>query len=193
VTTRTREHLDPIDRTAGGVSKARIITFDTLKEKADWLDAAASLDTALAYCREFARRFQSIEDPEARARSIQRWVRDHIHYVQDWRIVEGLPGEEFADSETVLRRGYDDCDGKSRLFVCLARICGLEARIRPIFARHPLDFVHVQAEVRWPGSERSAHAEPGGWMLVELILKFCEIGCNPDDMPRDARGKRIIA
>lgn len=187
-----REHIDAVDRTAGGFSKARILSFSTLGEKADWLDAAASFDTALLYCRKFAERFANIADPERRARAIQHWVRDKIHYVQDYRIVEGLPGEEFADSETVLRRGYDDCDGKSRLFVCLARICGLDVRIRPVFARHPLDFVHVQSEVRWPGSDRLSCSEPGGWCLVELILKGCEIGQNPDDMPRDSRGHRMI-
>lgn len=187
-----KEHRDTASRTANGLSKARILTFDTLKEKADWLDAAASLDTSLLYCRKFAQRFANIADPERRAREIQRWVRDNIHYSEDYRIIEQLPGEEFADSEAILRRGYDDCDGKSRLFVCLARICGLDTRIRPVFSRHPLDFVHVQCEVRWPRSEFLSYAEPGGWCLVELILKNCGIGQNPDDMPRDAQGKRMI-
>lgn len=187
-----KEHRDAADRTAGGLSTARILSFSTLGEKAAWLDSAASLDTSLIYMRNFAKRFANIADTERRAREIQRWVRDNIHYVQDYRIIEKLPGEEFADSEAILRRGYDDCDGKSRLFVCLCRLCGIESRIRPVFSRHPLDFVHVQAEVRWPRSEILHYAEPGGWLLAELILKNCEIGMNPDDMPRDANGKRMI-
>jgi hypothetical protein len=137
---------------------------------------------------------------EARTRAIQRWVRDHIRYVYDWRVSEGTRGEEFADAETCLARGYGDCDDKSRLFVALVRAAervhalGVQARIRPVFRTHPAwEFVHVQAEVRWWGSGAHPAAMPGGWLLAELILADCEIGQNPDDMPRGPHGQRRIA
>lgn len=177
----------------------RKIRFATLGEKARWLDANASLDAAMVMVRDVAQRFAAAHqgDAEALARGIHRWVRDHIRYVADtakvarWR--PAPDGEEFADSETILARGFDDCDGKSRLFVALCRAAGIECRIRPVFRRHPLDFVHVQAECRWPGSASLTEAEPGGWLLAELILKDCALGQDPDAMPRGPDGKRVLA
>ncbi len=180
-------------------SSDRVIDFASLEQKARWLDAAASLDSLRRGVQDVAGRFIGIEDPEARTRAIHRWVRDNIHYEQDYRVSQGLPGEEFADSETILRRGYDDCDGKSRLFVALLRAAEMlrplhvEARIRDVFTRHPLAFVHVQVEVRWPRSELSERAENGGWLLAEMILKGAEIGDDPDDVPRGPRGERVLA
>jgi transglutaminase-like putative cysteine protease len=180
-------------------SSVRVLTFTTLREKAAWLDASASLDALRGGIQDFVRRFLDTRDPETRARQIQRWVRDHIHYEHDYRVIEHLPGEEFADSETVLERGYDDCDGKARLFVALVRAAeilrplGLAARIRPVFRKHPLDFVHVQAEVLFHGSKVFPNAEPDGWIITELILKGCELGQNPDDCPRGPHGERLLA
>lgn len=174
--------------------ETRVVAWNTLAEKANWLDAAASMDTALKYVRQFASRFAKVPTLEAKAHEIHRWVRDNIRYVRDWRETTNSPGERFADSESILKQGYEDCDGKARLFVALCRTCGVDARIRPVFKKHPeLAFTHVQAEVRWPGSERLSYAMPGGWVLAELILKGCEIGMNPDDMPRDKKGNRILA
>jgi hypothetical protein len=177
----------------------RVIAFSTLAEKANWLDAAASLDSMRTGIQDVARRFVAEKDPELRTRNIHRFVRDRIHYEQDYRVSQGQPGEEFADSETVLKRGYDDCDGKARLFVALMRAAevvrplGTAARIRAVFRKHPLDFVHVQAEVMFHGSKRVTTADPDGWVLAELILKGCELGQNPDDCPRGPRGERILA
>lgn len=182
-------------------SEDTVLTFDSLDEKARWLDAASSLDSLRDGLRKAVARFLPIQSAEQRTREIQRYVRDRIHYVADWRVSNGQPGEELADSESILRRGYDDCDGKARLFVALvraaemARPLGTVARIRPIFKKHPLEFVHVQAEARWPGSARLPYAEAydgGGWVLVETILKGCEIGQNPDDCPRGPKGERLI-
>lgn len=193
-----KEHTAAADRERD--SLVRILSFDTLDEKARWLDAAASFDATLDYLRDFCHRqfsyrhfTQDENHREALVRAIHRWVRDNIHYVQDYRITQGKPGEEFADSETVLKRGYDDCDGKSRLFVALCRIMGVDAIIRPVFKPHPLDFVHVQALVRWPGSTAKPYADKDGWCLAEMILKGCEIGQNPDDVPRGPKGERVLA
>jgi transglutaminase-like putative cysteine protease len=173
----------------------RLVAFSTLMDKARWLDAAASLDATGLKLRGVAHRLQRRAELEhgasraALARELHRFARDEIRYVRDRG--RGPSGEQFADSETIVARGYDDCDGKSRLFVALCRVVGLEAHIRAIFP-HPGQFRHVQAEVRWPGSQREPLAGPGGWLLAELILKGCELGQSPDDVPRGPRGERVL-
>ena len=180
-------------------SSDRVLEFKSLEQKARWLDAAASLDSLRRGVQDVARRFLEIPDAEARTRAIHRWVRDHIHYEQDYRVSQGMAGEEFADTETVLERGYDDCDGKSRAFVALVRAAemlrplGVQARIRDVFMRHPFSFVHVQVEVKWPRSELAERAGPGGWLLAEMILKNAEIGDDPDQVPRGPHGERLLA
>lgn len=178
-------------------SKGRVIGWPSLQEKAAWLDGASSLDSLRSGIQNVASHFGG--NAEQRTRAIQRWVRDNVRYVFDYRTSVSSRGEEFADSETVLDRGYGDCDDKSRLFVALVRAAELRrplramAAIRPVFKKHPIEFVHVQAEVIWPGSQLVPNSFRGGWLLVELILKGCEIGQNPDDCPRGADGRRLIA
>jgi len=180
-------------------SSVRAVQFPSLEEKARWLDAAASLDALRGNVQDFVRRFLEVEGAEARTRAIHRWVRDHVHYEQDFRVSVGVPGEEFVDTETMIRRGYADCDDKARGFVALVRAAemlrplGVEARIRSVFVRHPLAFVHVQVEVRWPRSQFDERAQPDGWLLAEMILKNCEIGEDPDQCPRGPRDERLIA
>lgn len=162
----------------------RVLRFKSLEEKARWLDAAASIDSTLRYVRELTRTMFNrwLGEPEAFATMLQQYVRDHVAYVHDYRESVGEPGEEFADAETILKRGYDDCDGKSRAFVAMVRasgVPGLEARIRPVFKEHPHRFVHVQTELRYPGSDRYPEAEPGGWLLAEMILQGVGIGEDP--------------
>jgi len=129
---------------------------------------------------------------------LHRFCRDAIHYRTDkthtWRN-GGQTKEEFADPDVILARGYDDCDGKSRTFVAIGRAMGLECRIVPVFRHLGQDraFVHVQAECRWPGSEEFPLAEPDGWVLAELILRDCQLGQDPDSVPRDIHGKRILS
>jgi len=178
----------------------RVIDFRSDADKASWLDAASSLDSLRVGIQGVARRFLRERDPELRTRAIHRFVRDSIRYEQDYRVSTGQRGEEFADAETIIRRGYDDCDGKSRVFVAIMRAAekalplGAYARIRPVFAvDHPLQFVHVQGEVLFPGSRRIATADDEGWVIAELILKGCELGQNPDSVPRGPRGERVLA
>jgi Transglutaminase-like superfamily len=179
-------------------STDRVLAFSSLEEKAKWLDAAAGLDALRSQVQRLARRFLRIEDPEARTRAIQRWVRDHIKYQYDFRVSMGVPGEEFADTSSLLDRKFGDCDDKARAFVAIVRAAEMlkplrvEARIRPVFTRLPKQFVHVQAEVRWPRSTSHDNAMPGGWLLSELIVKGCEIGQDPDTVPRLPNGERQI-
>lgn len=60
-----------------------------------------------------------------------------------------------------------------------------------LFDRHG-NFVHVQAEVRYPGSEHEPNAQPGGWLLAELILRGCALGQDPDTCPTFADGRRVL-
>jgi hypothetical protein len=54
-------------------------------------------------------------------------------------------------------------------------------------------FVHVQAEVRWPGSVRDPRADNDGWILAELILRGVELGQDPMAAPRGPDGKFVCA
>lgn len=187
----------PIARDVGGQFKDRVLRFATLQEKANYLDAGASLDATLQYVRDFERAtFGHLHgSAEGYARAVQAWVRDHIQYVHDFKKSTGQPGEEFSDAEAILKRGYDDCDGKSRTFVALVRasqVPGLAARIRPVFKPHPYDFVHVQAECKFPGSAERPGADKDGWLLCEMILKDVGIGQDPTKAKKE-HGKFVLA
>ncbi len=174
--------------------RERVLTFRDLATKARWLDAAASVDSLTAPVRvlasRFVRRYPSVE---TRARAMHRWVRDTIAYANDRPLAgEIAMGEQFASAPEVLAIGADDCDGKSRLLVALARAGGVEARIRPVFPR-PDRFSHVQVELRWPGSETWDRASDDGWVLAETILRDCDLGDDPEAAPRDASGARVLA
>ncbi len=180
-------------------STARVVTFQSLQEKAHYLDSSASLDALRTDVQDYARRFERFSDAESRTRAIQRWVRDNIKYQYDYRVSINRRGEEFADSASLIKRGFGDCDDKARIFVALVRAVemihplNVRARIRPIFTKHPYEFVHVQAEVKWPRSVLHENSQgPKGWLLAELILKGCEIGQNPDTVPRLPNGERAI-
>lgn len=147
----------------------------------------ASLDARLPLVRELAGRCARGRDANRQdllAADLARLVRDGLRYVRD-------PGvEEFADAATALRRGFGDCDDKARTFVALCRACGVTARIRPVFLGPA--FVHVQGEVKYPGSERHPKAQAGGWLVVELILRGVGVGDDPERAPRFKDGRRIL-
>lgn len=179
------------------MSGPRLLLFEDLRAKADYLDAAASRDALTIAVRRLAFQIASeIPDVEVRARALHRFVRDRIAYRHDRPVMGPITmGEQFADSGTILARGVDDCDGKSRLLVALVRADphgDIEARVRPVFPT-PDRFSHVQAELRWDGSERWASADPEGWILAETILRDCELGDDPEKCPRDARNQRALA
>lgn len=174
-----------------------LLHFSSLRAKADWLDAAASEDSLTRQVRKLALAF-FVEFPnvEARARALHRYVRDRISYVRDRpRLGQLAMGEEFDDASDILRRGYDDCDGKSRLLVALCRAWPthqIQARIRPVFPA-PDRFSHVQVEMQWPGSIEWDASDDDGWVLAETILQGCELGDDPERAPRDAHGVRPLA
>lgn len=112
------------------------------------------------------------DDYEAIANEIHRFVRDGIRYQRDPALKE-----EFESAGTVLRRGWDDCDGKSRLAVALALALGIEAEINPMWRDGYL--THVQWRVRWPMSQRAKGAQADGWVVGELTVKGAELGQDP--------------
>lgn len=175
--------------TREGAGVRRPVTYENLVEKANWLDAAASLDARHPDVRELAARFAKARGPNDRqglANDLHRFVRDSITYVY------GPSHQEFADSATILSRGWDNCAGKSRLFCALCRAIELDCRIVPNFA-HPDEFNHVQAQVRWPGSEADPRAEAGGWLRAELIAKGVPLGSGPEVAQRDRNGRIVLS
>lgn len=164
------------------------VSFRSGEEKSRYLDAKCSLDARIPAVREFALRIARTRDPnraDLRAKDFHRFVRDNIRYVPD-------PfDEEFADASTILQRAAGDCDDKARLFVALCRAVGIESRIRPVFTGK--EFTHVQAEVKWPMSDRDPNAQPNGWIVVELILKNLPLGADIDEVPRLPDGRRELA
>ena len=184
--------MDPRE-VAGTPGARRSVRFPDPEAKARWLDASASEDATDPHLRAFARRFvhgrAELREPADVVRELHRYVRDAIAYVHDWG-----GREEFADTATILRRGFDDCDGKARTFVALVRALGLpdvQARIRPVFKGG--SFVHVQAETRFPGS-KGPRSDPEGWQLAEVIVRGVGLGDDPERIgERDARGRFVMA
>jgi transglutaminase-like putative cysteine protease len=159
----------------------REVQFGTWQEKAAWLNEAAKADALDPQILTFARPFRlAYPDPAARAVAIHRWVRDHIAYRRD-PLRDGKPREQFASAAVVLKRRFDDCDGKARLFVALCRAAELNAVIHPVVVDG--QFVHVQAAVQLRGA----------WVRAELILKGVELGEGVDAARRDAAGGPILA
>jgi transglutaminase-like putative cysteine protease len=176
--------------TQQGEGVRRPLTFASLEEKAAWLDAAASLDARHPGVRAFAQRFQKghANDPGYVAREIHKFARDGISYCF------GPSHQEFADTWTIIAEGgaaCDNCAGKSRVFVALCRAIEIDARIVPNFAS-PDDFNHVQAQVRWAGSERDPNAGPGGWLRVELIVRGVPLGAGPSAGQRTPSGGPML-
>lgn len=166
----------------------RRIVWSNADAKAQWIDGMAYVDAKQELVRDFAARCAFAFDPNDRAglaRTLQRFVRDSIRYVPDPTF------EEISDSQTILERAYGDCDDKARLFTALARAVGLDARVRPVQDEEGL-FYHVQCEVRFPGSERMRASQPGGWVLVELILRDCDLGDSPGQIPTSSNGSRVL-
>lgn len=170
-----------------GETRRRIV-WANAAAKAQWIDGMAFTDAKLSPVRAFAARCAFAFDPNDRlglARTLQRFVRDSIKYVPDPTF------EEISDSQTILERGWGDCDDKARLFTSLARAVGLDARVRPVEDEEGL-FYHVQCEVRFAGSERMRGAQPGGWLVVELILRDCDLGDTPAMIPCASHGARVL-
>jgi hypothetical protein len=128
------------------------------------------------------------DDWRRQASELFRFVRDGIRFQRD-------PDrrEQLADPRATLRRAYDDCDGKAGLLVALMLALGMDAAIWPVWKGDEL--VHVQAAVRWPGSERLSNARDGasvldgppgaGWIVSDPTIRGTELGTDPILVPRN--------
>ena len=144
-----------------------VTQFATLAEKAQWMDAAASLDALDPVVRRVARLVVGrADDPRQRAELLHRYVRDRIWYSRDPFGIEMTP-----DARVILQEGTEDCDGKARLLVALVRALRdprLAARLRSVWTGR--SFTHAQVELR---------AGDGPWRLAEVIVR----GVGVDDAP----------
>jgi transglutaminase-like putative cysteine protease len=130
-----------------------------------------ALDPAIVEMASTLARPFAPDDYLAIAREIFRWVRDGIRYQRD-------PGlrEEFASAGEVLKRGWDDCDGKVKLAVAMLRSVGMTADVHPVWRGGNL--THVQLRVRWPGSTK-VPGNVNGWIIGDETIKGAELTQNP--------------
>lgn len=172
-----------------GSAVLRPMTFANLQAKANWLDAAASLDATDPEVVAVARRFAIARGANHQcgiARDLHDFVRDGIPYVF------GDGHQRFYSSRELLNGSGGNCADKARLFVALCRAVEIEARIVPIFTS-PDEFVHVQAQVRCPGSTSDPRAEPGGWLRAELIARGVPLGSGAEAARYDRNGRVILS
>lgn len=172
--------------------------FTSPEEKARFLDGAARLDQyqrdVCAVADSFAPSGSTAGDTLVFMRRAHAFVRDHIAYRDDAPYRKGV--ERFADSSTILRRRFDDCDGKARAFVALCLSANrflfvpCEAAIRPIFPRYDW-FSHVQAAARIPG-HRTGLEQSDGWIVAELCLDGVPLGSGLEAARYDDLGRPVV-
>lgn len=174
------------------------IRFEDEQQKADWVASRALHDARIPAVGRLARQLvyqtrATVEQLPASSRpslesaycdAAHVWVRDSIRYVRDWTAGAGY-GEQLAPPDVVLARGWDDCDGKARLVAGLVNAaqieCSLscEARILPVWQGG--HFVHVQALVRYPGSDAHPKALDAGWLVSDPIVCGARLGDQPGE------------
>jgi len=145
-----------------------VTRFDSLAEKAMWMDASASVDALDPFVQSMARIIVAgTNDPSVWLRRIQEWTRDRIRYSGDpWGI------ERTPDTRVTIEQGTEDCDGKIKAFVALVRALkspAVDARVRSVWNDRG-DFFHVQGQAR-------LHA--GLWRDVEVTVRDVDIGERP--------------
>ena len=178
--------------------RTRRVLFRTWQDKANFLDGRAWVDARLPYVRAWARRVAMAHDPndfEGIARDLFEYVQHKIKYVSD------PASEEFSDAEQTMRQGFGDCDDKAELLVALLRSASssFEAHIRPVL--NDVGFAHVQVVMRFPrsylltamrsfpgGARPDFVANPGGWIVAEVILRDAQLGDDIQDVPRARDG-----
>lgn len=134
------------------------------------------------------------DDWRQQATQLFRFVRDGVRYQRD-----PDKREQLADPRATLWRGYDDCDGKASALVALLNAIGIDADVWPVWRGDQL--VHVQAAVRWPGTEKLRNAHNGdevidgpeglGWLVSDPTIRGAEIGANPALLPRNPDTGRL--
>jgi hypothetical protein len=125
---------------------------------------------------------------EQRAAKILRCCQLALRYQRDpaWHDRAGnRHGIEVLDSSAVLLfRGYGDCDAKTRLFLALCKVCGVPARLAPVF-RGTDGFPHVRAEV--------LDARTGTWLIADPSIVNSTIGYLPPHNRTHILQRRLTA
>ncbi len=102
-----------------------------LSEFKSWADVAqwalALFETKMTFSPELSRKIEEwrqISDQEQQVLAVLRFVQDDVRY---FGIEIGVSSEKPADPSAVFGRRFGDCKDKSRLFVSILRMLGLEA------------------------------------------------------------------
>lgn len=110
-------------------------------------------------------------------------ARDCIQYQLDSDRVGREQIDGYTDpersSDAALRRGYDDCDAKARLFVALCLAAGIAAEMVPRWKGERLAHVSGRAFVQGPG-ETGAR-----WYPAETILARARLGDVAEAVPKE--------
>ena len=92
--------------------------------------------------------------------------------------IDGFTDSE-ADPDTPLIRGFDDCDGKARLFVALCLAAGIPSEMVPRWDVESGRLAHVYARAYVAAPESDRH----GWWLAETILRRARLGDVAEQVP----------
>lgn len=109
-------------------------------------------------------------------------VRDCIVYKLDSERVgrEQIDGytDPEKDGDASLTRGYDDCDGKARLFVAICLAGGIRAEMVPRWKGEKLAHVYARAWCAGPN-------ETARWWFAETILRRARLGEESESVPKE--------
>lgn len=145
-----------------------------------------TLDTMAAITRKYQRDInivnaarqitQSVPERNSRGliETLQTWVRDHVKYVNDPRLVEMV-----QTPPQTLKILMGDCDDKATLLATLLESIGFTTRFIAISEMDGLPWSHVMAQVRL--GDR--------WVNLETIVPGAGVGWFPANVARDPAPK----
>lgn len=110
-------------------------------------------------------------------------ARDCIQYQLDSDRVGREQIDGFTDpqgpADAALRRGYDDCDAKARLFVAICLAGGVNAEMVPRWKAERLAHVYGKALVAGPNENAPR------WYFAETILGRARLGDVAESVPKE--------
>jgi hypothetical protein len=116
--------------------------------------------------------------------------RDLIVYQRDLDRVgrEQIDGitDPYTDPLLPLKRGYDDCDAKARMFVALNLAIGQRAELWPREKEKKLAHVYARVFVLGPQSQRAE------WVFAETILRRARLGEAAEQVPKETSGQWLF-
>lgn len=150
----------PSPRISAAQTTPREVYFRDNAEKARFMWNESMRGVRSPLLQWWAQSFRALPSP-ARASAILRFVQYAIDYVRD-------PGTEVLDDvETILERGYADCDGKQAILNALCLACGIPAVTLPVIRGE--SFPHVRNRI----------LTPQGWQVADGTIENSTIGHLP--------------